>query len=187
MSNLSKTIVSAGWPDSRAGMVLLAVAGSIFLAVCARLQVPMWPVPMTMQSFGVMALALAFGSRLAAGSVGLYLVQGALGLPVFASGGGIVQFLGPTGGYLIGFLAMAWLVGALADRGWSRTVPTALAATLAGGLLLYLCGGIWLAMLIGPEAALVQGVLPFLLGDLLKALLAALVVPALWRMLAAAR
>jgi biotin transport system substrate-specific component len=134
-----------------------------------------------------MALALAFGSRLAAGAVGLYLAQGALGLPVFASGGGIAQFFGPTGGYLLGFLGMAWLVGVLADRGWSRTVPTALVATLAGGFVLYLFGGLWLAALIGPEAALAQGVLPFLLGDLLKSLLAALAVPALWRLLGTAR
>lgn len=183
MSNLSKTIDPAGWQGPRLGLVLLAVAGSIFLALCARVQVPMWPVPMTMQSFGVMALALGFGARLSVASVGLYLLQGAIGLPVLAGGGGLVQFFGPTGGYLFGFLVMAWVIGTLTDRGWSRTVPGALAAALAGGIALYLCGGAWLAALIGPKAAFAGGVLPFLSGDLLKALVAALAVPALSRAL----
>lgn len=187
MNNLPKTIALARGPDTRTGLVLLAIAGSIFLALCARIQVPMWPVPMTMQSFGVIALALAFGARMGTASVGLYLLQGAVGLPVFASGGGIVQFFGLTGGFLLGFLAVAWLVGTLADRGWSRTVPRAFAATVAGSVLLYVFGGLWLAAMIGADAALTHGVLPFLPGDLVKAALAALAVPAAWRVLGPAR
>lgn len=183
MSELSKTIRLTGDAESPVQMMMLALAGSMFLAVCARIQVPMWPVPMTMQTFGVMALGLALGARLGMASVALYLVQGAVGLPVFASGAGPAQFIGPTGGYLIGFLPMVWLIGMLADRGWSRRVPKALIAAVMGSVLLYVCGGAWLGSLIGLEAAFIQGVVPFVLGDLLKSALAALAVSALFRML----
>lgn len=181
MTNLPRNAATTWVPESQMGLLLLAISGSVCLALCARIQVPMWPVPMTMQSFGVMALGLALGARMGVAAVSLYLVQGALGLPVFAAGGGIAHFFGPTGGYLLGFLPMVWLIGTLADRGWSRSVLPALGATLAGGILLYLCGGLWLATLIGAETALLHGVAPFLPGDLLKALLAALAVPVLWK------
>ncbi len=181
MTNFPRNAATTWAPESRISLLLLAISGSVFLALCAKIQVPMWPVPMTMQSFGVMALGLGLGARMGVAAVGLYLMQGALGLPVFATGGGIAHFFGPTGGYLLGFLPMVWMIGILADRGWSRSVLPALGATLAGGILLYLCGGLWLATLMGADAALTHGVVPFLPGDLLKAILAALAVPAFWK------
>lgn len=168
------------WP-ARLAVVL---AGSLILALSARVQVPMWPVPVTMQTFAVLVIALAGGARFATAMVAAYLLEGAIGLPVFASGGGPAYLVGPTAGYLYGFFAAALAAGWLADRNWAQSVPGAAAAgTLAMGLI-YLCGAGWLALFIGPEAAFASGVAPFLLADALKVGLAALVLPAFARMLA---
>jgi biotin transport system substrate-specific component len=113
----------------------------------------------------------------------LYLGQGAAGLPVFASGGGIVYFTGPTAGYLVGFLAAAVLVGWLAERGWDRNVTQTLAALVLGELVILGLGGAWMSVLFGPAKAWAAGIAPFLLGDALKIALAALLVPACWKLL----
>jgi biotin transport system substrate-specific component len=97
--------------------IVLAVIGSILLTISAKIQVPFWPVPMTIQTFVVLVLGVAYGWRLAGATVLLYLAQGALGLPVFAAGGGLAYMAGPTGGYLVGFLLAALVVGWLAERG----------------------------------------------------------------------
>ena len=110
---------AAGSPAVRA--IVLAVIGSILLTLSAKIQVPFWPVPMTMQTFVVLVLGVAYGWRLAGATVLLYLAQGALGLPVFAAGGGLAYMAGPTGGYLVGFLLAAVAVGWLAERGWARS------------------------------------------------------------------
>ncbi len=158
-------------PAARALRVaLLVIVGSLLLTVSAKVQIPFWPVPVTMQTFVVMVLGLGYGGRLATATVALYLAQGALGLPVFAAGGGIAYFTGPTGGFLIGFLVAAGLLGWLADRGWNRTVPRALAAAFAGAVVMFTLGWAWLAGLVGPLQAFTSGVAPFLLGDLLKVL-----------------
>jgi biotin transport system substrate-specific component len=111
-----------------------------------------------------------------------YLVQGALGLPVFAKGGGLAYMTGPTGGYLLGFLLAAWLVGRLAERGFDRRIPTALGLFLLGDLVIFALGVGWLASLIGLEKAWAAGVLPFLPAEALKIALAVAVLPLAWRL-----
>lgn len=177
---LADTLPSPSRPLLRAAALVLA--GSALIALGAHLRVPMWPVPITMQTFAVLLIGLAYGPRLAAASVGAYLAEGLLGLPVFTAGPGTL--LGPTGGYLVGFLPAAMLVGALAGRGWSRPVPRILLAMVAGSLVIYAFGAAWLTTFVGVEKALALGVVPFLLGDVLKAALAAALLPALWRVAA---
>ncbi len=159
-----------------------AVLGTALLTLSAKVQVPFWPVPMTLQTLAVMALAGLFGMRVAGLTVALYLMEGALGLPVFSGtpqrGIGVAYMLGPTGGYLVGYLAAALLVGWAADRG-ARGRPLALvAAMLAGMALIYGFGTLWLAQFTGAPGAIAKGVLPFLLGDALKTALAAALVVA---------
>jgi biotin transport system substrate-specific component len=165
-------------------LALLAVIGSLFLAVCAQIQIPLKPVPITMQTFGVFVLGMAYGWRIGAASVGLYLLEGALGLPVFAgfTAGPSVLF-GPTGGYLFGFVLAAGLVGWLAEHNWDRNVLTTALAMLLGNIVLYVPGLFVLAMFIGKQDAVTFGLVPFLLGDALKIALAVGLMPAAWRML----
>lgn len=183
----AKTLIDRFWtadePAARAlRVVLLAVVGSALLTVSAKVQIPFWPVPVTMQTFVVMVLGLGYGLRLGTATVALYLAQGALGMPVFAGGGGIAYFTGPTAGYLVGFLVAAALLGWLAERGWHRTVPRAIAAALAGDVVMFALGWAWLAVLAGPVEAFASGVLPFLLGDALKVLGAGLAVAGVHRL-----
>jgi len=152
----------------------LALAGSALIALAARAQVPMWPVPMTLQTLAVLVLALGCGARIAGGSVALYMAEGAAGLPVFASGGGLAYFAGPTAGYLFGCLAAALAVGALADRGWAKHPAGGIAAALLGAAIVYLLGWAWLALHVGAAPALAGGVLPFLPGDAVKSVIAGL-------------
>jgi biotin transport system substrate-specific component len=163
--------------------VLLAALGTVLLTVSAKVQVPMWPVPMTMQPLAVLLIGMAFGWRLGGATVALYLLQGAAGAPVFAKGGGLAYLAGPTGGYLVGFLAAAVVVGWLAQRGWDRSAPRSFLAMVLGIGVIYLFGVSWLATLIGPGKAVSAGMLPFLLGDLVKAVAATAIMPVAWRML----
>ncbi|HJO97966.1 MAG TPA: biotin transporter BioY [Rhodospirillales bacterium] len=181
------TLVAALWPSAdrldllRLG--LLAIAGSLLMTLAAKIQVPFWPVPITMQTFATFVIGMAFGWRLAGATMLLYLGQGAIGMPVFTWGGGIVYFTGPTAGYLIGFLAAAVLVGWLAERGWDRHAMRTLAALALGELVILGLGGAWMAILFGPAKAWTAGIAPFLLGDALKIALAALFVPACWKII----
>jgi biotin transport system substrate-specific component len=169
------TLADALWPA--AGPVpavvraaALAIVGSLLLTVSAKVQIPFWPVPVTLQTMVVFLLGIAYGPRLAVATVLLYLAEGALGLPVFAGtpakGIGLAYMVGPTGGYLAGFVAAAVIAGITAER--SRGVlATALGVALATAAI-YLLGAGWLATFVGPEKALALGVTPFLLGDLVK-------------------
>lgn len=163
--------------------VVLAVVGSILLTISAKIQVPFWPVPMTMQTLVVLVLGVTYGWRLAGATVLLYLAQGALGLPVFAKGGGLAYMAGPTGGYLVGFLLAAVALGWLAERGWARSVPSTLAAMLVGTAIIFACGIAWLGALIGLRAAIGAGLVPFLLSEAVKIALATALVPFAWRLL----
>jgi biotin transport system substrate-specific component len=176
------------------------------LAISARIQVPFYPVPMTLQTFAIMAIAAAYGSRLAVATVVLYLVEGLVGLPVFANTAlgtvGPAYFLGTTGGFLIGFIPLAFVVGFAADYGWDRSIPKIFAAMVWGDMVCFAMGFGWLALgatlspgLLkilnlpagtlgtGVDFAWAQGVVPFILADLLKIALAALAVPATWRLI----
>ncbi|MCB1509857.1 MAG: biotin transporter BioY [Hyphomicrobiaceae bacterium] len=183
------TLVDALWPSSTNTLtkqIVLAVAGSLLLTLSAKIQVPFWPVPMTMQTFAIMVLAAAFGARLGTATVLLYLAEGAIGLPVFAGtpakGIGLAYMMGPTGGYLVGFLAAAMLIGWLAERGWDRSIVRLGAAMFAGHVLVFAFGYAWLATLIGAEKAWTFGVAPFYAATLFKTALAALVLPAAWQL-----
>jgi biotin transport system substrate-specific component len=163
--------------------IVLAVIGSILLTISAKIQVPFWPVPMTMQTLVVLVLGVAYGWRLAGATVLLYLAQGALSLPVFAGGGGLAYMSGPTGGYLVGFLLAAVAVGWLAERGWARSVASTFAAMLIGTVIVFACGIAWLGTLIGLPQAINAGLMPFLLSEAVKVGLGTALVPFAWRLL----
>jgi biotin transport system substrate-specific component len=161
-----------------------AALGSWLIALGAQAQVPMWPVPATMQTFAVVLIGAALGARWGAASVLLYLAQGAAGLPFFAGGGaGIGHFAGPTGGYLLAFVLGAALVGALAERGWTRKAWTTALAMFAGELVILAVGALWLSALVGAREAFGAGMLVFLPWAAVKALLAAAALPAAWKMM----
>ena len=180
---------------------LLAVAGTALLALCARISfpIPTTPVPITMQTFAVLLLGALYGPRLGALTMLLYLAEGLAGLPVFAGGRSawspssvpiLPVIVGPTAGYLLSWPLAALLVGALAARGWDRRVVSALPAMLLGNLVILLCGFAWLAgatyLLSGAlniPALLAASVWPFLPGDAIKLLLAALALPGGWALL----
>lgn len=187
---MNTTLASRLWPQSDTSILnkaLLVIAGSLALAISAKVQVPFWPVPMTMQTFVVLGLGAAFGWRLGMATVALYLLQGAMGLPVFAGtpekGIGLAYMAGPTGGYLAGFVLAAGITGWLAERGFDRNVLTMGLAMLAGTVAIYALGLGWLGALIGYEKAVQFGLVPFIPGDIAKLLLAAIVFPATWKWL----
>jgi biotin transport system substrate-specific component len=140
---------------------------------------------MTMQTFAVLVVAMSFGLRLGGATLLLYLAEGAIGLPVFASGSGLAYMAGPTGGYLAGFFLAAILVGWLAEKGWDRSVVFTLAAMALGTALIFLPGVTWLAIFLGDlDKAVASGLTPFLVGAAVKIALAAALLPFAWRLLA---
>jgi biotin transport system substrate-specific component len=148
-----------------------------------RIPLPFTPVPITGQTFAVLLVGAALGAGRGAGALMLYLLMGMTGLPVFAGGAaGLFHLTGPTGGYLIGFVIAAAAVGRMAEHGWERSFRTSLIPFSLGTLLIYLVGVPWLALYVGPQAAIQKGLLPFLPGDLIKLLLAALALPSAWRL-----
>jgi biotin transport system substrate-specific component len=186
------TIASTLWlttPQNRTlRNIVLAVAGSLLLTLSAKAQIPFWPVPMSMQTFVVLTLGVAYGWRLGTATLLLYLAEGALGLPVFAGtpakGIGIAYMMGPTGGYLLGFVVAAAVCGWLAERGWDRNALTTAGAMLIGNLIIYLLGLLWLGTLMGWDKPVLEwGLYPFLAGDLVKIALAAAVLPFIWKLL----
>jgi biotin transporter BioY len=163
--------------------IWLIFGGSVFIALSAQLAIGL-PVPFTMQEFAVLMIGALFGSRLACMTVGLYLFEGFAGLPVFAHHlGGLPVLLGPTGGFLVGFLAAAYVTGFLAERGWDRKFTTTALAMLAGNVLIYTFGVIRLNFLFGFHEALVTGLYPFAVGAVIKILVAAALLPSVWRLL----
>lgn len=179
------TLVQVFLPRARVWHELAAVlGGSWLIALLAQISIPLQPVPITGQTFGVLLVGAALGARRGALALLAYLAQGLMGLPVFAGGtAGLGRLLGPTGGYLVGFAAAAALVGWLSERGWDRRFVSTLAAMGLGNLVIYALGAPWLAQFVGWERALTAGVLPFLMGDVLKAFLAALALPSAWKLL----
>jgi biotin transport system substrate-specific component len=155
----------------------LALLGSLLLAVSAKVQVPFWPVPMTMQTFVVLMIGAHSGVRLAAATVVTYLIEGALGLPVFSTGAGLVFMAGPTGGYLLGFLGAAVITALFVERGYTRSVVGAALVFMAADGIILGAGFAWLSNLIGFEKAFAFGVLPFLPAEALKIAIATASVP----------
>jgi biotin transport system substrate-specific component len=161
--------------------IAAVVVGTAFLALSSHIAVPMVPVPITMQTFAVTLIGALYGWRLGALTVVLWLMQGALGLPVLAPGAaGLAKFVGPTAGYLYAFPLAAALTGALAERGWNgQRVTLAFTSMLLGNVLCLVVGAAWLSTLVGVEKAIVAGVTPFIVGAVLKAALGAAVLRAM--------
>ena len=186
---IKNTVVDIFRPDEEVSAILydaiVVICGSLILGLSAQVKVylPISPVPITGQTFAVLMLAALLGSRRGALAIIAYLIEGALGLPVFAGGVGMAVLIGPTGGYLVGFVAAAYVVGRLAEMGWDRRVITTIAAMLAGEIVLYAFGVCWLTIMTNIRTALVIGLYPFIVGDILKIALAAAVLPAGWKLL----
>src|SRR5215211_3265935 len=162
--------------------VVLVVLFSTFVALTAQVEIPLWPVPLTLQTLGVLFTGAVLGSRRGALALLLYLTEGAVGLPVFAGGAsGVAYMLGPTGGYLVGFVPAAAVVGWLAEHGWDRRPLWTALAMVIGNLVIYALGVTWLAVLLGDlRTALVQGALIFIIGDLIKLVIATITLPGGW-------
>ncbi len=184
----SAVIVQRVLPKSRVVSLLLVVGAAVLTALAAqwRIHLPFTPVPITGQTFAVLLTGAALGARLGAYGQGLYLVAGALGAPVFAdASGGIEVLTGATGGYLVGFVVAAGLVGWMAEHRQDRSFATMFTAFVVGSVVIYLFGvvGLMAATGFGLEEAVSKGVVPFLLGDLIKAAAAGVLLPGAWRML----
>lgn len=180
----ARTLVAATLPSQTlAAKALMVFAGSALIALGAQVAVPMWPVPMTLQTLAVMLVGLAAGSRLGAAAVLTYLVQGAAGLPVFAGGtAGLAVLVGPTAGFLWGFVGLAFAAGWLVERGFARGFWRTLGIAVALSVALYLPGVLWLTAItpLTLSGAAGAGMLPFLAGDAVKTVVAALVVTGGW-------
>ena len=161
-------------------VLLTSVIGSFLLAISSKVQIPLTPVPVTLQTLVLLVMSMFLGWRGALGATSLYLFQGAIGLPVFAHGGGFVILFGPTGGYLFGFLIASLVVGYLAEKGWDKSVVLTFTSMTIGTLIIYLFGVIWLSYLKDLNTALVFGLLPFITPDILKICLGTCLVSAGW-------
>ena len=176
----------------RAALVVLGIAA---LAIAAKIRVPFWPVPITMQTFVVLTVGAAYGPRLGVATMFGYLVVGALGFDIFTSSSaenhGLAYMMGGTGGYLVGFVLAAGVLGWLARQGWDRNIWKMAAAMLAGNAIIYVPGVLWLGYLYaetqGWAVVLDWGLWPFLAGDALKLALAALILPMAWKAVGEAR
>ncbi len=202
-------LTEAVWPAEGAGLWtrrgILMVVGVIALALAAKVSVPLWPspVPITLGTFAVLTIGAAYGPRLGFATIFAYLAVGASGFDVFAGSSGetngIAYMLGGTGGYLVGYLLAALALGFAARRGWDRRIAGMAAAMLVGSALVYLPGLAWLHHLVvgglfdqakfgSPwEQSVAWGLTPYLIGDVLKVALAALIVPGLWKLVGRAR
>ena len=170
----------------------LVVLGIAVLAVAAKIKVPMWPVPITMGTFAVLSIGAAYGARLGLVTIFGYMLIGALGFDVFAGSTaekfGLEYMMGGTGGYLVGYVLATVLLGYLARLGWDRSAPKMALAMVMGNALIYIPGLIWLGMLFGwDKPILAWGLTPFLVGDVVKLVLAAALFPAIWKFVGRAR
>ncbi|MDE0992704.1 MAG: biotin transporter BioY [Rhodospirillales bacterium] len=191
-NNLMPTIANLVWPEGKSTnalrFVVLAFAGSLLIALSSKVQIPFYPVPMTMQTFVILGLSMALGWRLAGATLALYLLEGTLGLPVFAGspekGIGLAYMMGSTGGYLLGFLVAAVTCGWLGEKGWDRNVFKTAAAMFIGNALIYIPGILWLGLIFGWDKPIIEwGLTPFILGDITKIALATAVLPLAWKFL----
>ena len=166
--------------------VALIIGGSLLIGLCAHAKVwlPFSPVPVTGQTFAVLMIGALLGSRRGCLAVLAYITEGAAGLPVFALGAGPAVLLGPTGGYLFGFIPAVYITGRLAEMGWDRRIGTTIFAMVLGNLVIYTFGLFWLCCLTGFNSmVLTIGLRPFIVGDLVKIILAAILLPSGWKLL----
>jgi biotin transport system substrate-specific component len=180
------------WPDRADGFsaaaraVILVALGTALLALSAKINLPLPYVPMTLQTLVVLMIGAAYGWRLGSATVIAYLAEGAIGLPVFAGPvGGVAPLVGPTAGYLAGFVAAAFITGWPSERGWDRSVPRLFVAMGLGHVVILAAGFAWLAfgMKLGVEKAWLVGIVPFVAASVIKNALGAAFVPAIRHML----
>jgi biotin transport system substrate-specific component len=190
VSSIYPTLAQTIWQteDVRLRNIFLAIGGSLALWVSAKIQVPFYPIPMTMQTFVVLIIGMTFGLKLGVASVLLYLIEGLIGLPVFAGtpekGIGLAYMVGPTGGYLLGFVVSAGILGWLSSKGWDRNVFLTLAAMTIGTAIIFIFGMVWLGAIIGWEKPILElGLFPFIPGAAFKIALAAAILPLIWKKL----
>lgn len=181
---VNSTVSTARWLESQSALTKAAAVlfGSLLLTAGSYITIPMVPVPITMQTFAVMVVGAVFGWKLGGLTVAFWLLQGAMGIPVFAPGAaaGIARFFGPTGGYLFAFPIAAMLTGWMVQKGFTGFAK-GFAAMLAGNLLVLAIGGLWLAAMLGAEKGLALGVTPFIAGAFTKSVLGAAVLLAVTR------
>jgi len=188
-TNPTPTLAAVVIPRSRAVTVALMFGFALLTAAAAQfwIQIPGTPVPITGQTFAVLLTGAALGSWAGAGSMAIYWTMGAIGLPFYTeASGGWEAATGATAGYLVGFIAAAWVVGALAEHGQDRNVWSAIPAFLAGNAVIYLFGVTWLYLSVEAittaNEALTAGFTPFVIGDLIKIVVAGLLLPLAWRL-----
>jgi biotin transport system substrate-specific component len=175
--NAETSTVSTGMfeltPSQRVAAIII---GNLLLILSAKIQIPFWPVPMTMQTFVVLMIGAMLGARAGTAAVALYLFEGGLGFPIFAGtperGIGVAYMYGPTGGYLIGFLVAALALGVASDRGWMKSLLGSTLMMIAGHAIILALGVAWLARLSGTEAAIAAGLTPFWAATVLKTAMA---------------
>ncbi len=184
------------WETTETGIwikrLALVIAGVLALTIAAKLRVPMWPVPITMGTFAVLAIGTAYGPALGLSTILAYLAVGAFGFDVFANSSaesnGLTYMMGTTGGYLVGYVLAATTLGWFARKGWDRDIKWMAVALLIGNAIIYVPGLLWLGQVLGwDKPILAWGLWPFLIGDGLKLVLAALVIPGLWKLVGDAR
>ena len=169
--------------NSNVVSILLVLFGTILLAISAKIQLPFWPVPMTMQTFVIFLIGMTYSVRLSFITVSMYLFEGALGLPVFASGGGIAYLVGPTSGYLYGMLISSVVISYLANLGFSKTYFKTSMSLLIGSFIIFLFGILYLGSIIGYEKAIIAGLLPFIPSELFKIALAVSLIPTIQKII----
>jgi biotin transport system substrate-specific component len=188
MTTLAPTIYTRTFPRAASWLrdMILITLGALFVAALAQIEIrlPFTPVPITGQTFGVLLVGAALGSKRGAASLVSYLALGTFGLPFFAGGAhGLDILIGATGGYLIGFVMAAYVIGLLAERGLERNLRTSIIPFLVGTIIIYVCGVAWLTVFLASfSKALVAGLLPFLVGDAIKLVAASLALPAAWKL-----
>ena len=155
---------------------------SLILVLSAKIKVDLYPVPMTLQPLAILMISMLCGRNIAVATVSLYLFQGMIGLPVFAYGGGLPYLMGPTGGFLFGFLVASLIVGELADRGWGKVLFKSVFAMMLGMFIIYLFGIVQLSIIKGFEFAILKGMQPFIVGDFYKLILASILLPQIWKL-----
>ena len=155
--------------------------GTLLLALSSKVQVPFWPVPMTMQTFMVFIIGMAYGWKLAFYTLVIYLIEGALGLPVFAKGGGLLYLTGPTAGYLYGMVIAAGVIGFFAELGYNQSYFKSLISLSIGTFIIFLLGVGYLGSVIGYDKALAGGLYPFIPSEFFKIGLAVVLIPSITR------
>lgn len=192
-NTLLGTMLSKAPARQMVNTILVVLLGTVLLTISAKISIPTWPVPVTLHTMAVAGLAAAFGWRIGVATVAAYLLEGAMGLPVFTGGAGAAYLLGPTGGFLIGFLPAAFIIGKMADMGASKKLLPMFGAMLIGDAVMFAFGFAWLFVLAGSATWLDQSnvlasiyskaVQPFIVWDILKMAFAALTVVGGWQLL----